>query len=75
MKTPKVTKDPNKNWENDDIQFPRLIAELEATGAFENDALCEAVCEEMSITMDELSNLIDRAQTKWDNIKGSMLKK
>jgi len=34
-----VSKDPNKNWANDDIQFPRLIAEMEAAGWLEGEGL------------------------------------
>jgi hypothetical protein len=66
--TVKVSKNPNKNWENNAIQFPRLIAELEALGVFSLGVI-KGLSEEMDLTVNEICNLIDRAQSEWDAIK------
>jgi hypothetical protein len=52
-------------WQNNAIQFPRLIAELEAAGAF-----TEQVVQDLQTSMDldelDIMDLIDRAQDEWD---------
>lgn len=58
-------------WNDNSIQFPRLIAELEAVGAF-TPQVTESLCESMDLTVDEISELVDRAQAKWDEIKGNL---
>ena len=68
MKCIKVSKDPNKNWENDAFQFPRLIAEAEQAGVF-TDEVIDTLCCSMDWTADELTSLLDRAQAQWDAIK------
>jgi hypothetical protein len=64
----------NSNWENNAIQFPRLISEIEATGAFDllqPDRL--RVIDSIAISMDldpsDVYELIDRARDEWDSIK------
>jgi hypothetical protein len=76
-----ISDDPQVNWDNDAIQFPRLIAEMEAAGFFalptedehtvasEVNPIVEAVCDSMDITYAQLVELIDRAQESWDIIK------
>ena len=63
-----------ENWLNDSIQFPRLISEIEAVGAFDllqRDGM--KVIDSIAISMDlepwEIYELIDRAQQKWDLIR------
>lgn len=56
------------NWENNSIQFPRLIAEMEATGFFEQSENLDALLESMDLEMDDLAELIERASTIWDSI-------
>lgn len=56
------------NWENNSIQFPRLIAELEAAGAIHSGVI-DALCESMDLAPNNIAELIDRAQAEWDNIK------
>jgi hypothetical protein len=55
-------------WKDNSVQFPRLIAEAAASGAF-----TESVLQEMSDSMDlpkhEIGQLIDRAQAEWGRIK------
>ncbi len=67
----KISKNPNTNWENNSIQFPRLIAEMEAIGIFANisNTFIHELCSEMDITKEDLFQLVNRAQNVWDNIK------
>ena len=67
-------------WEDNSIQFPRLIAEAEAAGIW-SDA-CDmhgagtSALEDMAASMDldvsEVFELIERAQMKWDYIKSQI---
>lgn len=63
-----VSKDPEENWKNDSIQFPRLIAELQAVGVFNNTVIAD-LKEAMDLTESEIQDLIDRACEQWDEIK------
>lgn len=54
-------------WLNDDIQFPRLIAEAEAAGAFTTDVI-GAMASSMDLSVDEVLELLERAGGKWDAI-------
>lgn len=55
-------------WENDSIQFPRLIAEILATQeALDIDALAAS----MDLTVDEVNELFDRAQEQWEKAKNA----
>ena len=58
----------DKNWLDNEIQFPRLIAELEAAGAFTNEVLRD-VADSMDLRTEDVCSLIDRAQKEWDKIK------
>ena len=64
----RLSRDPDVNWENNELQFMRLIAELETTGVFTADAVAK-VAEEMDVSPSDVAELIDRAQTGWDDIK------
>jgi len=57
-----------ENWENDSIQFARLIDELEAVGGFTNE-IVEDLCASMDLERDELFEIVERAQKVWDDIK------
>lgn len=63
-----ISRNPSINFDNDAIQFPRLIAELEAAGAF-TDKMMDALAVEMDLSWDEISQIIDRAQHKFEEIK------
>lgn len=52
----------NTKWNNDSIQFPRLIAEIIAT---QEKLDIPALCESMDISVDELDELFERAQQAW----------
>lgn len=53
-------------WEDNAIQFPRLLAEIMAT---QDNLDADALCEAMDITREELDELFDRAQAAWETIK------
>ena len=55
-------------WNNNAIQFPRLIAELEAAGAF-TDEVYKTLSESMGLEYARISELVDRAQFQWENAK------
>ncbi len=63
-----MTNKPADLWSMNNVQFPRLIAELEANGAFTPEVV-KSLCDSMDITEEELSDLIDRAQEDWEFIK------
>jgi hypothetical protein len=67
MTRPTVSPDPNKNWKNNAIQFPRLIAELEATGGFRGRL--EDLARAMDLDVSDVADLVARAQRAWDAIK------
>lgn len=62
------------NWDNDAIQFPRLIEEAQAAGAFTKEVVAD-----MAISMDlepeQVEELMDRATSKWEEIKNSTIAK
>lgn len=59
-----------EKWLNNTLQFPRLIAEAEAAGAFTPEIL-EAMATSMDLTVHKVCELIDRAQSEWDHIIAS----
>lgn len=64
---PLVSKNPDANWANDEIQFPRLIAEIAALQSLDN--WVPEVVEAMDLTREQVCEIIDRACDKWDKIK------
>lgn len=54
-------------WEDNGIQFPRLIAELEAAAAFTPEVL-DALASSMDLEPSEVHELIERAVSSWDHI-------
>lgn len=55
----------NQVWENNRIQFPRLISEIMATQDIDLGLLAES----MDLTIDEVNELFDRASEEWEIIK------
>ena len=54
------------NWERDDYQFPRLLAEITATqDKFDVDALCVS----MDCVPGDINELFDRADVAWERVK------
>ena len=58
----------NANWNNNSIQFTRLLAEICAVVDISEDQKTE-LCNSMDITPLELDELFDRAQDDWEKIK------
>jgi hypothetical protein len=61
----------NHNWQNNAIQFPRLIAELESVGAFPPNII-NALADEMDLSPDEVLELVGRAQMEWYPIPSTL---
>ena len=57
-------------WKDDSIQFPRLLAEIDACGLTPHQF--RDIRESMDITDDELDELFDRADTAWGKAKGNI---
>jgi hypothetical protein len=57
----------NENWTKDEYQFPRLLSEIMAEGMGEE--LWDKLLGAMDIESDDLSELFDRAQRKWEQVK------
>lgn len=55
-------------WERNDLQFPRLLAEITATQELNIDALCAS----MNLSKAEIHVLLGRAQEAWEKIKGDL---
>lgn len=55
----------NRVWEDNRIQFPRLISEIMATQDLDLGLLAES----MDLTIDEVNELFDRASEEWEIIK------
>jgi hypothetical protein len=58
------------NWDIDVIQFPRLISELQACGAITRRVMA-ALCHSMDLKPRDLEDLLERARTKWDQIRAN----
>lgn len=56
-------------WKNNRIQFPRLIAEANAAGAFSKRVMRD-MATSMGLTVAEVQELVDRAEAKFEEIKG-----
>ena len=66
--TPDVDTDSDVNWNNDAIQFPRLLAELYASVDLSRKNW-DALGASMDLTRDEITDIFERAQATWDDIK------
>jgi hypothetical protein len=52
-------------WEDNFVQFPRLISEIVATQELDLKALADS----MDLTIEDVNELLDRAQQSWEDIK------
>ncbi len=59
----------NEKWNDDSIQFARLLAEINAT---QNDLDLRALAESMDLSIDEINELFDRADIAWEKVKKSL---
>lgn len=55
-------------WKKNEVQFPRLIAEAEAAGAFTPSVLCD-MADSMDLELKQVRELIDRGQEAWEQVK------
>jgi hypothetical protein len=62
---------PYERWQDDFIQFARLLSEIQACECLIDESW-EELCQEMDLTSDELSDLFDRAQEAWEKIKAQL---
>lgn len=58
----------NANWEDDTIQFPRLIEEAQVAGAF-TDEVIRNMAEVMDLEVADVVELLERARRKWEAVK------
>jgi hypothetical protein len=63
----KVSGNPETNWNNDNIQFPRLLAELRAQGLTPEQY--EFLNESMDVDRDQVDEILERAEEVWQQIK------
>jgi len=64
----RVSSDPDMNWANDDIQLPRLLAEIYSTIEF-SDAQWEELCLSMDLDKEKILELFERADVVWQSVK------
>lgn len=69
-----VETDTRTPWERNEIQFPRLLAEIDAVGfeGVEGEHVRESVLESMGLTGEQLDELFERAQEEWERIKSEI---
>ena len=58
-------------WNSDLIQFPRLLAEINAVGL--NKSQVKQLCESMDLKEKEIKQVFDRAEREWDKIKKEVI--
>jgi hypothetical protein len=58
----------NDSWDNNLIQFARLISEAESAGAFTPEVL-EQMSQDMDLDISDICVVIDNAQKLFDDIK------
>jgi hypothetical protein len=56
---------PERNWHNDDIQFPRLLSEL--SGVLTKNQIAD-VAESMDLPVARVEELLGRAESAWEAI-------
>lgn len=66
-----ISKAKGAPWYDDSIQFPRLIAELQACVAIDASRM-EAIADSMGVDVRRVEELFDRAVAEWDRIKAEM---
>jgi hypothetical protein len=60
--------EPLPSWEDNTIQFPRLLCEINATQELDWIALSGS----MDCTLDDVIELFDRANVHWEMVKKSL---
>ncbi len=62
---------PKDNWEDDSIQFSRLLAEINAVGL--TDQQYAELMESTELTRGDIDELLQRAEKDWEHTKTSLL--
>lgn len=62
---------PISLWQKNKFQFPRLIEEAEAAGAFTPDILT-LMSDSMDLEVDRIKELIERARDEFEQIKSNL---
>ena len=57
------------NWNDNSIQFPRLIAEIIANVNIGKHDMAD-LCMSMDLSQREVNELFDRAIEEWEKVKG-----
>lgn len=57
----------NPRWLDDSVQFPRLLSEIEAVAG--DVVPWEDVAASMDLSLNQVDELISRAQVAWERIK------
>lgn len=60
----------HSRWNNNKIQFARLLAEIRAVGL--STAQYMDLEDSMDLDRDEIDELLERAETEWQDIKANM---
>jgi hypothetical protein len=63
----------SSHWPNNNIQYPRLIAEIVAAGLLTKNAR-KLICDFMDLKPDQLTELCDRAEADWIQIKATVFR-
>jgi hypothetical protein len=58
-------------WENDAVQFMRLLAEMRAVVEFTPEQM-EALCESTDLQPEEIEELLERADLAFEKHKGNL---
>ena len=56
-------------WDDNSIQFPRLLAEIYAT---QDSMKMAALCESMDVEVSDIVEIFERAQIEWELIKDKL---
>ena len=60
---------PDENWANDSIQFPRLLSEIWSFGLTTQQYAF--LKESMDLTGEQIDELFERADVRWQQIKAA----
>jgi len=61
-----ISDNSDTNWNNNYLQFTRLLAECVAAGAI---TITDELCDSMDVTHEQVDELLERAQTAFDEVK------
>jgi len=58
------------NWSDNNIQFPRLLAEISANIDI-SDKDWNSLCQNMDLESEDINEIFDRASAEWEKIKST----